>query len=158
MATTDKPGPYVEDRRTVVLRRTVITLIVVGCLFGLYVAGSRADTGEPDTFLPGGDVVTNVQPQRAAPLVPRQTPIVVDLDTPYQLDSMTITKPDGTAASAPLGEMTKDTVQGIYTYIPGAGKTVAELPAGLNCVQVTMSRVDNTAQTTAPYSWCFTVA
>jgi hypothetical protein len=157
MATTDSPGPFVEARRTVVIRRTVITLIVLACIFGVYLAGSRADTGEPDSFLPGSTVVTNVSPQRTAVQVPRQTPIAVDLDTPYKLDTMLITEPDKTQVQAPIDQMKVDSVQQIYTFIPGAGKTLDELPAGLNCVQVTVSRVDNSPSSVPPYSWCFTV-
>jgi hypothetical protein len=157
MAAAGKPGPFVEDRRRVVIRRTAITLVVLGCLFGFYLAGSRADTGEPDSFVPGSKVVTDVQPQRAAELVPRQTAIKVDLDTPYQLDSMIITLPDRTQVPLPVGQMTIDSVQQIYTFQPGAGKTLDEVPAGQNCVQVTVSRVDKSSQTVPPYSWCFTV-
>jgi hypothetical protein len=148
----------VEDRRRVVLRRTGIVMIVLACLYGLYLAGSRADTGEPDRFLPGGDVVNNVQPPRAALLVPRQTPVVVDLATAYVLDTMLVTLPDGSTVQTPVGEMKVDTAQSIYTFVPGAGKSLTELPAGQNCVQVTASRADGQGESVPPYSWCFTVA
>ena len=146
-----------ETRQRIVVRRIIITLIVLACIVGLGVAVNHTRPGDEEPLTssdngPSPSIVEQLQPRDGDALVNQQAQVGIDLTTPYAA----ILIVDGT--QIPDSQLLKRPELSAVYFTPGAGKVLERLPAGRNCVEAVISRVDGTPQTVAPVTWCFNVA
>ncbi len=147
-----------ESERQVVTRRLVLTGIVVLCVLGLALAVSKTRRGdEEDATLSGGtarnpSVVELVTPQDGATLVNQQDQIGIDLTTPY--DAYLVIN----GQAVPQDQLLRRPELSAVYFTPGKGKFLSRLPAGRNCVQAVITRVDGTREIVPAVTWCFNVA
>jgi hypothetical protein len=138
--------------RADVIRRAVITLVVLACIALLVVAARRADTGDPD------------RPQATAPeavefLLPepnsevlQQTGISADLAVGWT-GTLVV---NGT--EIPEDELVFEPAQNVVAFQPAPGQVVEELAPGRNCAQVIVWPANATrARAQTPVQWCFEV-
>jgi hypothetical protein len=161
MATTATPkGATGESRRRVVVRRTVITLIVLACIWGLVIAAQHTVTGDSSVTQSGpGSVATILSPLDGDPVVNQQAQISLALDLRYDT-TLSVEAPNGrTVARIPPDQITKLPQQGSneLLFTPGPGKILASLPQGQVCVRADPFRIDGTPEAVRPVHWCFRV-
>jgi len=146
-----------ETRRRVLVRRWIVTGIVLACVAALALAATHTRRGD-DTSAggsPGGpspEVVELLTPAGGDTLVNQQAQIGIDLTTPYQAFLLL------NGIQIPDDELLKRPELSAVYFTPGEDKFIKALPAGQNCVQAVISRVDGTDQAIAPITWCFRVA
>ena len=145
-------GPYVEPRRTVVIRRIVITLVVLGCVGLLVVAVQNTRRGDTNTDIAqtGGSssVVEQLIPSNGA-ATPRQVQIGIDLGTAY--DAALVVND----IVIPEDQLEKRPELNQVLFTPGPDKVIKELKAGPNCVEALIRRVDGTPASLNNPKWCF---
>lgn len=143
-ARTSRPLPTVA-------RRTIITVLIVGALVGLFFTGKAAVTGTDSTSKSLPDSVDRLMPVSGGK-VPRQSSVGIDVadrhDAYLVLNGIEIrTTTDG---------LVKDLGTGLIRFQPGPGLPVEELADGQNCVLAYVwDRLESEADAT-PVSWCFT--
>ena len=155
MTDTETPpttGPHVEARRKVVIRRVIITLVVLGCiaLLGVAVANTRRGDTETDIVQSGGaaKVVEAFIPTDGA-ATPRQVQIGIDLGSAYDAQLVVngiVIPPDQLEKRPELNEV---------LFTPGPDKVIKELDAGKNCVKALIFRIDGTPAALNDPQWCF---
>ena len=155
MTDTEAPpttGPYVEPRRTVMIRRGVITLIVLACigLLAVAVANTRRGDTETDVIQSGGParVVEALIPANGA-ATPRQVQIGIDLGTAY--DAALVVND----VVIPEDQLERRPELNQVLFTPGPDKVITELKAGPNCVEALIRRLDGTAASLTNPKWCF---
>lgn len=147
-----------ESRRRVLVRRSIVAAIVVACVAGLALAAAHTRRGDDALSVsgPGGggasSVVELLTPADGDTLVNQQAQIGIDLTTPYQAFLLL------NGQQIPDDELLKRPELSAVYFTPGEGKVVKALPAGRNCVQAVISRVDGTDEAIPPITWCFNVA
>ena len=155
MTDTENPpttGPYVEPRRTVLIRRGIITIVVFACigLLGIAVANTRRGDTETDVIQSGGAarVVEALIPANGA-ATPRQVQIGIDLGSAYDAQLVVndiVIPPEQLEKRPELNEV---------LFTPGPDKVIKELEAGKNCVKALIFRVDGTPAALTNPEWCF---
>jgi hypothetical protein len=135
-----------------VLRRVVITLIVLACIGGLVIAAQRADTGEPDNPSAGSpDVIEFLVPAQGTEVL-QQSNVAADLAAGWT-GTLVI---NGT--EIPEDQLVREPGQNIVEYRPAPGRVIEQLPAGRNCAQVITWRVNEARERArTPVEWCFDV-
>ncbi|MEO7555137.1 MAG: hypothetical protein ABIV94_00860 [Acidimicrobiales bacterium] len=146
-----------ETRRHVLVRRWIITGIVLSCVAALAVAATHTRRGDDASVggSPGGpspEVVELLTPAGGDTLVNQQAQIGIDLTTPYQAFLLL------NGVQIPDDELLKRPELSAVYFTPGEDKFLKALPPGQNCVQAVISRVDGTDQAITPITWCFRVA
>jgi hypothetical protein len=133
-----------------VARRLFITVVVVGCLVGLFLTGRAAITG--------GDETSNALPDSVDRLIPasgsevlRQSEVGIDVadgfDAYLQINGTEIrTSEDG---------LIKDLGTGLILYRPGPDRPIEELNTNQNCVVAFVYDQLEGPETAQPVSWCF---
>ncbi len=114
----------------------------------LYVAGTLHD--DSPTAGARSRVVKTVSP-RPGSIQPRQTEILVELDTGYQGELSV------NGSSIPDDQVS--VIQGLnrITFTPRPGQEVEALPAGVNCVVVRFRPLPASPGQPGSYRWCFSV-
>jgi hypothetical protein len=138
--------------RNDIIRRVVITLIVLGCVGLLAIAVQRADTGEPDNPRAGSpEVIEFLVPARGAEVL-QQANVAADLAAGWT-GTLVV---NGT--EIPEAQLAREPAQNIVEYRPGPGQVIEQLPPGRNCAQVLTWRVNETRERArTPVEWCFEV-
>lgn len=142
----DRPRP--TTRRLVTLRRVVFAALLILAGFSLYLAGTLHD--DSPTAGARSRVVKTVSP-RPGSIQPRQTEIMVELDTGYVGDLSV------NGSTIPDDQL--NVIQGLnrITYTPRPGREVESLPAGVNCAVVRFRPLAASPGQAGSYRWCFSV-
>lgn len=142
----NRPRP--TTRRLVTLRRVVFAALLILAGFSLYLAGTLHD--DSPTAGARSRVVKTVSP-RPGSIQPRQTEILVELDTGYEGDLSV----NGT----PIPDDQLNVIQGLnrITYTPRPGREIEALPAGVNCAVVRFRPLASSPGQAGSYRWCFSV-
>jgi hypothetical protein len=143
------------------LRRVLTTLVIVACVGLLIVAAQhtrRGDLDEP-TFTGGAPASEG---EAAKPIVELQAPtpessvlsqaqLLIDLASSYSASLVIngVVIPDDQLLTRP--ELNQ------VSFAPGAGKVIEKLPAGRNCVEADIYRIDGVEEDVPPARWCFNV-
>jgi hypothetical protein len=141
-------------------RRVVISLILAGSLTLFVWSFTRVrPTTSSETF--SNRAVVGVSPNPGN-LVLRQSSVAVTLAKGFSLD---YTDTEGLAIGVPgsstpvpqdqLQIAPADPGQTTYTFAPGSGQTISELPAGRVCVDIVIQQTNNVAAVSTPFNWCF---
>ncbi len=137
-----------QRQRLVTLRRVVMSVLLAVATIGMYVVSTMHD--DSPTGGARSRTVKSVSPEPGT-IQPRQTEIFVELDPSYrgQLAINGTSIPDDQVA----------VVQGLnrISYMPGAGREVERLPAGLNCAVVRFQPLPDAPGQPGSYRWCFSV-
>lgn len=155
------------------LRRVLTTLVIIACIGGLVLAAQhtrRADENEPALTGVGGTGTGTAtgsnsdsdSGQVATPIVELQAPtpdsavlsqaqLLIDLSTRYSASFVVngVTVPDDEL------QIRSELNQVIFN--PGPGKVIERFPAGRNCVQADIYRIDGVEEDVLPVRWCFQV-
>ena len=149
--TATTPRPPLENPRTVIIRRIVITLIVFACIGGMAIAVAHTRRGDDQPTITGSPTVVQLLAPPDGSNVLSQAQIEIDLTAPYDahLSINGVPVPDDQLQKHP------ELSQVVFT--PGAGKVFEKLPSGRNCVEADVFRVDGTNEAVPPVRWCFNV-
>ena len=117
---------------------------------GLVIAAQhtqRGDTEEP-TFSGG---IVELQAPAPESSVLSQAQLLIDLTTRYDARFVVngVAIPDDQTQRRP--ELNQ------VTFLPGNGKAIERFPAGRNCVQADIFRIDGAQDDVSPVRWCFNV-
>jgi hypothetical protein len=140
-----------ENPRTVIIRRIVITLIVLACIAGMVLAVSRTRRGDELPTITGSPNVVELLVPTEGSTVLAQAQVEIDLTSRYAA-SLSINN-----TLIPDEQLQKHPELNQYVFTPGPGKVFEKLPSGSNCVQATIFRVDGVDETVNPVRWCFNV-
>ena len=139
------------------LRRILTTLVIAGCAVGLVIAAQhtrRGDT-EDQVSVSGAAAPKSIIVELLAPTpessVLSQAQLLIDLTTNYDASFVIngVTIPDDQLQRRP--ELNQ------VTFNPAPGKIVEKFPAGRNCVEADIYRVDGVQEDVTPARWCFNV-
>jgi hypothetical protein len=134
------------------VRRALITLLVLGCigLLVLAVNNTRRGDTETDVTLSGGasQVVEQLIPGNGA-ATPRQVQIGIDLGSAY--DAALVVND----IVIPEDQLERRPELNQVLFTPGPDKVIKELKAGSNCVEALIRRVDGTPASLNNPKWCF---
>jgi predicted short-subunit dehydrogenase-like oxidoreductase (DUF2520 family) len=135
-----------------VIRRLVITLIVIGCCGLLVVAAMNTRRGDTttDVLQTGGSgrVVEALIPANGA-ATPRQVQIGIDLGSAY--DAQLVVN----GVVIPPDQLEKHPELNQVLFTPGPDKVIKVLEAGKNCAKALLFRVDGTPAALNNPEWCF---
>jgi hypothetical protein len=142
-------------RIPVVLRRVVITLLLIACAAGAVIAVQRTVRGDSDGVTESGDnrapsVVKLISPADGSNVL-SQAQIEIDLDTKYDANLVVNGIP------IPSDQVQRHPELSQVLFSPGAGKVIDKYQAGTNCVVANIFRVDGTDDPQPPVHWCFQV-
>lgn len=138
--------------RSTVVRRVVITLIVLACIAGLALAVNRTETGEEDVALSGpADIVELLVPSAGSEIL-RQDRIGIDLAPGWDANLIV------NGISIPNDQLDKTPALNQVYFQPGDGKVIEELRPGPNCAQA-LPYLERRGADAArpPIRWCFEV-
>ncbi len=145
--------PVAVDGRRAMLRRVLITVVVLACIGGIALAGSRTQTGEPDIAETGGDprVVELFVPSEGSEVL-RQAQVGIDLTSDFT-GTLVV---NGT--EIPEDQLQRRPELNQIFFQPGEGQVIERLAPGRNCVQAVIWRLDRSrANARPPIEWCFQV-
>jgi hypothetical protein len=151
------------------LRRILTTLVIIACGFGLVVAAQHTQRGDKedgvtvsgtgtgngttgsDASAPASNVIVELKAPTPDSSVLSQAQLLIDLTTNYDASFVVngVTIPDDQLQKRP------ELNQVIFT--PGPGKVIEKFPAGRNCVEADIYRVDGAQEDVPPARWCFNV-
>ena len=139
---------------TDVVRRVLTTLVILACFGGLVVAvqhTQRGDTEEPTFSGKVSKTVVELQAPAPESSVLSQAQLLIDLTTTYDASFVIngVTIPDDQLQKRP--ELNQ------VIFNPGPDKVVEQFPAGRNCVQADIYRIDGVEESVSPARWCFNV-
>lgn len=145
-------GPVTALRRAERLltpRRVVSSVLLAVAFAGIYTAFVMHDDSPNPKLRPAAVRVVSPDP---ASLQLRQTEIFVELATTYR-GALSV---NGT----PIPDDQLDVIDGLnrYSFTPGAGKEIDELPPGRTCAEVSFHQVTNENAEPGIYRWCFNVS
>ena len=138
------------------LRRVLTTLVIAACLVGLVIAAQHTRRGDTeDVAISGAAPAPKTIIELLAPTpdssVLSQAQLLIDLTTNYDASFVIngVTIPDDQLQKVP--ELNQ------VIFNPGPGKIVEKFPAGRNCVEADIYRIDGVEEDVPPARWCFTV-
>lgn len=130
-------------------RRVVSSVLLAAAFAGMYAAFVLHDDTPNPRLRPAA--VRTISPEPAS-LQLRQTEIFVELEPAYRgtLAVNGITIPDDQL----------DVLEGLnrYSFTPGEGREIDELPPGRTCAVVTFRQVTDVNAEPGTYRWCFSVS
>ena len=131
------------------LSRVVMSVLLAVAFAGMYVAFTEHDDSPNPRLRPAA--IRTVSPEPDS-LQLRQTEIFAELD-PVFTATMTV---NGT----PIPDDQLQVIEGLnrYSYTPGQGKEIEELPPGRTCATVEYQRRGDLGSLPTTYRWCFDVA
>lgn len=146
--------PNVEPRRTVIIRRSIITVIVLACIAGLALAAKHTVRGDRQVDLTGGNpqVVELLTPPDGSTLITQQSQVGIDLTSNYDANLVI----DGQLI--PTDQLERHPELNSVYFTPGPGKVFTALPPGRNTVQALVFRVDKEPTSVPAISWTFNVS
>ena len=135
--------------RLFTVRRVVSSLLLTVAFVGIVVAFILHDDSPNPLLRPRA--VRAIAPEPAS-LQLRQTEIFAELDPLYR-GGLSV---NGTE----IPDDQLDIIEGLnrYSFTPGEGKEVDELPPGRNCAVVTFDQAANPGTDPGNYRWCFNVS
>ena len=138
------------------LRRALTIVVILACIAGLVVAVQHTRRGDTeDAVTVSGAAVPKSVVDLLAPTpessVLSQAQLLIDLTTNYDASFVIngVTIPDDQLQKRP--ELNQ------VIFNPGPGKVVEKFPAGRNCVEADIFRVDGAQEDVPPARWCFNV-
>jgi hypothetical protein len=136
------------------LRRVLTTLVIIACMAGLVLAvqhTQRGDKGEPTFSGKVSKTIVELQAPTPESNVLSQAQLLIDLTTNYDASFVIngVTIPDDQLQKRP--ELNQ------VIFNPGPGKVVEKFPAGRNCVEADIFRIDGAQEAVPPARWCFNV-
>jgi len=151
------------------LRRILTTLVIIACIGGLIVAAQRTRRGDLDEPTYTGDQTAQGDNSAAAGGAPpprsivelraptpdsavlSQAQLLIDLATGYSASFVI------NGVTIPDDELQLRTELGQVIFNPGPGNVIERFPAGRNCVQADIYRIDGVEEDVPPERWCFQV-
>jgi len=135
------------------VRRIITTVVILGCGVLLVIAAQRTERGDKDEPKFNAQNKTIVELQAPAPnsAVLSQAQLLIDLTVDYDASFVVngVTIPDDQLQKRP--ELNQ------VTFTPGPGKVIEKFPAGHNCVEADIFRIDGVQEDVPPARWCFDV-
>ena len=140
------------------LRRVLTTLAILACFGGLIIAAQHTERGDKDepTFTGTGSgsasgTIIELEAPTPESSVLRQAQLLFDLTANYDASFVVngVTIPDDQLQKRP--ELNQ------VIFNPGPGKVVEQFPAGRNCVEADIFRIDGAQEDVPPARWCFNV-
>jgi hypothetical protein len=136
------------------LRRVLTTLVIIACMAGLVIAAQHTQRGDKDEPTFSGKVsktVVELQAPTPESSVLSQAQLLIDLTTNYDASFVIngVTIPDDQLQKRP--ELNQ------VIFNPSPGKVVEKFPAGRNCVEADIFRIDGAQEDVPPARWCFNV-
>jgi len=138
------------------VRRILTTIVIILCVGALVVAAQhtrRGDTEDADISGPAPVSKTIVELEAPTPdsSVLSQAQLLIDLTTNYDASLVIngVTIPDDQLQKRP--ELNQ------VIFNPAPGKVVEKFPAGRNCVEADIFRIDGAQEDVPPARWCFNV-
>jgi hypothetical protein len=139
-----------ETTQTIV-RRIGITLLVLACIAALGLAVHRTRSGEETVDQTGGTgIVEQLIPANNSDVL-QQAQIGIDL-VPGWTGVLIV---NGT--EVPEDQLVRHPELYSFLFQPGKGQEIEQLPAGQNCAEALVWRVDQTRADARPVNWCFRV-
>jgi len=132
------------------VRSTIMALLIVGALVGIFFVGRNAVTGADSTSDNLPDSVDSLVPASGSEVL-RQSQVGINLAEGY--DAYLII--NGTEIRTAEDGLIRDLGTGQILYQPGPDKPVEELHPGQNCIVAQVWDVLKTQSTSEPVSWCF---
>jgi hypothetical protein len=137
------------------LRRVLTTLVIIACIGGLVIAVQHTQRGDKEEGVTVSGKVSKTIVELQAPTpesnVLSQAQLLIDLTTEYDASFVVngVTIPDDQLQKRP--ELSQ------VIFNPGPGKVVEKFPAGRNCVEADIFRIDGGQEDVPPARWCFNV-
>jgi hypothetical protein len=138
------------------LRRVLTTLVILACFGGLIIAAQHTERGDKDepTFTgTGSGSATIIELEAPTPesSVLSQAQLLIDLTASYDASFVVngVTIPDDQLQKRP--ELSQ------VIFSPGPGKVIEKFPAGRNCVEADIYRIDGVEEDVPAARWCFNV-
>lgn len=132
------------------LRRLLLTVLIVGCLVGIFLTGRAAMTGSDETSGALPDSVDRLIPASGAEVL-RQSQVGIDVSEGYDA----YLQINGTEIRSSDDGLIKDLGTGLILFQPGPGRPVEELNPNQNCVIAFVYEQLDGPETAQPVSWCF---
>jgi hypothetical protein len=135
------------------IRRFVTTLVIIACMGGLVLAVQRTQRGDKDEpkFTGERKSIVELQAPAAESSVLSQAQLLIDLTTNYDA-SFTVN-----GVPIPDDQLQKRPELNQVIFNAGPGKAIEKFPAGRNCVEARVFRVDGVQEDVPPVRWCFNV-
>jgi hypothetical protein len=138
------------------LRRALTTLVIIACIGGLVIAAQHTQRGDKEDAATVSGVtapksIIELLAPTAESNVLSQAQLLIDLTTNYDASFVIngVTIPDDQLQKRP--ELNQ------VIFNPGPGKVVERFPAGRNCVEADIFRIDGAQEDVPPARWCFNV-
>jgi hypothetical protein len=142
------------------VRRVLTTLVIIACIGGLVLAVQHTRRGDTEDGVTvsggaGGATASKTIIELQAPTpdssVLSQAQLLIDLTTNYDASFVV------NGVTIPDDELQKRPELNQVIFNPGPGKVVEKFPAGRNCVEADIYRVDGVEEDVPPARWCFNV-
>jgi hypothetical protein len=143
----------IESPRHTLIRRVLTTLVIAACIVGLVVMVQHTQRGDKDEPKFTGQSKAVVELKAPAPEsnVLSQAQLLIDLTTNY--DSSFVVN----GVLIPDDQLQKRPELNQVIFSPGPGKVIEKFPAGRNCVEATIFRIDGVQEDVPATRWCFNV-
>ena len=137
------------------VRRVLTTLVIIACGVALVIAAQHTQRGDKeDGVVVSGNVsktIVELQAPRPDDAALSQAQLLIDLTTNYDAHFVVNGVP------IPDDQLQKRPELNQVIFNPGAGKVVEKFPAGRNCVEADIFRIDGAQEDVPPARWCFNV-
>jgi hypothetical protein len=136
------------------VRRVLTGLVILACIAGLAIAVQHTQRGDKDEPKFTGQVSKAVVELKApAPEsnVLSQAQLLIDLTTNYDASFVV------NGVLIPDDQLQKRPELNQVIFIPGPGKVIEKFPAGRNCVDANIFRIDGVQEDVPATRWCFNV-
>jgi hypothetical protein len=143
----------IESARHTLIRRVLTTLVIAACMVGLVVMVQHTQRGDKDEPKFTGQTKTVVELQAPAPdsSVLSQAQLLIDLTTSYDASFVV------NGVLIPDDQLQKRPELNQVIFSPGPGKVIEKFPAGRNCVDANIFRLDGVQEDVPATHWCFNV-
>jgi hypothetical protein len=144
---------HVEDPRRTLIRRILTTLVIAACVVGLVVMVQHTQRGDKDEpkFTGQTKAVVELKAPDADSNVLSQAQLLIDLTTNYDASFVV------NGVLIPDDQLQKRPELNQVIFSPAPGKAIEKFPAGRNCVDANIFRVDGVQEDVPPVHWCFNV-
>ncbi|MEY2430868.1 MAG: hypothetical protein QOC92_593 [Acidimicrobiaceae bacterium] len=144
----------IESPRHTLIRRVLTTLVIAACVVGLAVAvqhTQRGDKDEPKFTGQASKSVIELQAPAPESSVLSQAQLLIDLTTSYDASFVV------NGVLIPDDQLQKRPELNQVIFSPGPGKVIEKFPAGRNCVEANIFRLDGVQEDVPAARWCFNV-
>jgi hypothetical protein len=138
------------------LRRILTTLVIIACGVGLVIAAQHTQRGDKEDAVTVSGVtapksIIELLAPRPEESVLSQAQLLIDLTTNYDASFVI------NGVTIPDDQLQKRAELNQVIFNPGPGKVVEKFPAGRNCVEADIFRIDGVEEDVPPARWCFNV-